>query len=119
MRVTPIPISTTILPKPMIEETQGAIRVTLYAEPTPQVTPQVRMLLISLESGALSRIKLQESVGIKDREHFRKAILDPLLSGQLIERTIPELPTSRLQQYRLTNKGRLLLETLATKRKQP
>lgn len=115
MRVTPIPISTTILPKPLIEETQGAIRVTLYAEPT----PQVRMLLISLESGALSRIKLQESVGIKDREHFRKAILDPLLSGQLIERTIPELPTSRLQQYRLTNKGRLLLETLATKRKQP
>ena len=38
--------------------------------------------------------------------------LDQLLSAQLIERTIPEKPTSRLQKYRLTKKGKALLAKL-------
>jgi hypothetical protein len=33
--------------------------------------------------------------------------LDRLLSEQILERTIPEKPNSRLQKYRLTEKGRM------------
>ena len=36
----------------------------------------------------------------------------PALASDLIERTIPEEPNSRLQIYRLTAKGRALLGTL-------
>ncbi len=42
-------------------------------------------------------------------DHYNK-YLRPLLNVGWIEWTIPEKPTSRLQKYRLTDKGRKLLE---------
>jgi DNA-binding MarR family transcriptional regulator len=84
---------------------------------TPQVTPQVRALLVAIVDAPCSREELQEAVGIKDREHFRKAYLEPLLTVAWIERTISEKPTSRLQKYRLTEKGRRLLEQLEKERR--
>jgi predicted HTH transcriptional regulator len=44
--------------------------------------------------------------GRSDRTKFRDQVLKPLLVEGLIEMTIPDKPTSRLQQYRLTPKGR-------------
>jgi hypothetical protein len=58
---------------------------------------------------------LQQSLGLRDDEHFRKAYLLPALSSGLIERTIPEKPQSRLQRYRLTGKGRRVVERLKAK----
>lgn len=78
----------------------------------PQDTPQVRALLGAIVDVPRSREVLQEAVGIKDREHFRKAYREPLLTAAWIKRTIPDKPTSRLQKYRLTEKGRGLLEQL-------
>jgi predicted transcriptional regulator len=46
---------------------------------------------------------------MKDREHFRQAYIEPLVNAGWIERTIPDKPTSRLQKYRLTDKGRYWL----------
>lgn len=86
---------------------------------TPQVTPQVRALLGAIVDAPLSRGELQETVGIKDREHFRKAYLEPLLTVDWIERTIPDKPTSSLQKYRLTEKGRSLLEQLNKEKGRP
>ena len=77
-------------------------------EVTPQVTPQVVLVLdaaVNFASGA----ELQQAAGLKDRVHFLKAYLEPLLADGLIERTIPEKPTSRLQKYRLTDKGQAVL----------
>ncbi|HKM36545.1 MAG TPA: ATP-binding protein [Thiopseudomonas sp.] len=46
-----------------------------------------------------SRNEIQEHLDLKHREHFRRAILNPLLdSGQLL-RTIPDKPTSPNQQF--------------------
>ncbi len=84
----------------------------LTPQDTPQVTPQVRVLLGAIVDAPRSREELQEAVGIKDREHFRKAYIEPFLTVGWIERTIPDKPTSRLQKYRLTEKGRSLLEHL-------
>jgi ATP-dependent DNA helicase RecG len=47
---------------------------------------------------------------LKSAEHFRKAYLAPALKVGLIEMTIPDAPNSRLQRYRLTEKGRKQLQ---------
>jgi ATP-dependent DNA helicase RecG len=75
---------------------------------TPQVTPQVATLLKVLR-GEMNREQLQEALGLRARKNFRLLYLMPSLEAGLIERTIPDKPTSRLQKYRLTEKGRSLL----------
>ncbi|MGB2984115.1 MAG: RNA-binding domain-containing protein [Candidatus Bipolaricaulia bacterium] len=81
----------------------------LAGEETPQVTPQVERLLRACE-GELLRGELQQRLGLRDRESFRKAYLVPALDADLIEMTIPEKPTSSKQKYRLTEKGQRLLD---------
>jgi ATP-dependent DNA helicase RecG len=49
---------------------------------------------------------------LKNADHFRKAYLLPLLKPDLLEMTLPDKPNSRLQKYRLTEKGRLFLSEL-------
>lgn len=77
---------------------------------TPQVTPQVAMqvekMLDAAANEARSREELQSAAGMIDREHFRKAYVEPLVTAGWLERTIPYKPTSRLQKYRLTARGR-------------
>jgi ATP-dependent DNA helicase RecG len=96
-------------------ESVDQAEVQVAGQVTPQVTPQVRALLGALVDSPRSREELQDAVEIKDREHFRKAYLEPLLAIVWIERTIPDKPTSRLQKYRLTEKGRVLLDHLDEK----
>ena len=72
---------------------------------TPQVSPQVSRLLAILTS-PMTRSELQQRLGLVDREHFRKDYLSPALTTGLVEMTIPDRPNSRLQKYRLTDKGR-------------
>jgi len=44
---------------------------------------------------------------------FQANYLSPLLKDKLLERTIPDKPTSRLQKYRLTERGTKMLATMA------
>lgn len=81
----------------------------LAPQVTPQVVKQVRMILKAATEGN-SREVLQEATGMRDREHFRKTYLEPLLSAGWLERTIPDKPRSSKQKYRLTEKGRTILE---------
>ena len=53
--------------------------------------------------------ELMAIVGRADRTKFRNRILKPLLDAGLLEMTVPDKPNSRLQEYRLTGKGRALL----------
>lgn len=54
----------------------------------------------------MSRDALQAALGLRDRKSFRARYLTPALAGGLIEMTSPDKPNSRLQQYRLTERGR-------------
>ena len=75
----------------------------------PQVTPQVARVL-EAASSACSFAELQAAAGLKDRVHFLKTHLEPLLLAGWIERTIPDKPRSSKQKYRLTEKGRQTLD---------
>lgn len=56
----------------------------------------------------MSRAQMMEKLVLKDREHFREHYLQNALQAGLIEYTIPDKPTSRLQKYRLTKLGKQL-----------
>jgi hypothetical protein len=81
---------------------------------TPQVAPQVGELLAAMR-GEMSREVLQSVLGLRDRKSFRERYLRPALDADLIEMTLPAKPSSRLQQYRLTEKGRRFLADQAIK----
>ena len=68
-------------------------QVTDQAAPqvAPQVTPQVARVL-EAASSAYSFVELQAAAGLKDRVHFLKTHLEPLLFAGWIERTIPDKP---------------------------
>ncbi len=72
---------------------------------SPQVTPQVGELLAAI-LGEMGRETLQSALCLSDRKSFRERYLKPALAEGLIEMTIPDKPNSRLQKYRLTDKGR-------------
>jgi predicted HTH transcriptional regulator len=56
--------------------------------------------------GALMKI-----AGRADRTKFRNQVLQPLLDAGLVAMTLPDKPNSRLQKYRITEKGRALLDS--------
>jgi len=56
----------------------------------------------------MSRQEIQAALALRGRENFEARYLKPALEAYLVERTIPGKPNSRLQKYRLTEKGRAL-----------
>jgi predicted HTH transcriptional regulator len=69
---------------------------------------QVKILRKCLEISGIS--DLMALVSRSNRTKFRDQVVKPLLEEGLIEMTIPSKPTSRLQKYRLTAKGRVKLD---------
>ena len=85
----------------------------------PQVAPQGKPYverLVSVMKGELSRGKIQERLGLLDRENFRKTYLLPSLKAEVIEMTQPNSPKSPTQKYRLTRKGVMLLNSMKNKK---
>lgn len=76
---------------------------------TPQVAPQVGQLLQAIH-GEMPREALQDALGLQDRKSFRERYLKPALADGFIEMTVPDKPNSRLQRYRLTDKGHQWLQ---------
>jgi len=89
-----------------IHDSAGEVESHLGA--TGQVTGQVERLLRALH-GEMSRHEIQEALRLTHRDHFMDSYLKPALADELVERTIPDKPRSRLQKYRLTEQGRAWL----------
>ena len=79
---------------------------------TPHVTPHVaphvtppllRVLQAARRESTFS--SLRQAAALRDRMHFLKAYLEPLLAAGWLQRTIPDKPRSRLQRYLLTKTG--------------
>ena len=66
-------------------------------------------LLIACFSGEKSGKELLKIAGHKTRTGNFKKGLQRLIDEKLLEWTIPDKPSSRLQKYRLTEKGRRVL----------
>ncbi|WP_194973825.1 ATP-binding protein [Aquiflexum lacus] len=117
------------LPEPEIREMNGGIEITLFSrlveeaqkgtqrdvsttqvttQVTMQVTTQVRNLLEVFE-GTHNRQELQEKLGLANREHFRKAYLQPAIDLEFVALTVPEKPKSSKQRYTLTERGKNVL----------
>ena len=82
---------------------------------TPPVTPPVgpyvlKLLALLAQRGPLGNDDIRQAFDLKDRRRLRETYLAPALAEGLIEYTLPDKPNSRLQQYRLTDKGRALLK---------
>lgn len=80
-------------------------------EVTGGVTGEVRSLLRVLRD-EMGRAEIQSEIGLKSQANFRERYLEPALNWGLVEMTIPDKPTSRLQKYRLTEKGRQIKKDL-------
>ncbi len=93
--------------------------VNIKGETTPQVTHhdalhvtrQVKLLL-KVMVGEMTRAELMKDLKLKDRVNFYKKYLQPALTLNLIEMTIPGKPRSSKQKYRITEKGKEVLERL-------
>ena len=93
-------------PKSVYHFTTNFIRVVMPFAVADPATAQATAQAESVEEQVLafcqqpkSRQDIQDHLGLKHREHFRKEILNPLLdSGQLL-RTLPDKPTSPNQQF--------------------
>lgn len=108
--------------KPVFNETRHGFELTIpLAEETaaPEVSPevgtklalsghQVEILRNCLTEKAIGELMMIE--GRSDRTKFRNQVLNPLLKEKLLEMTHPDKPRSSKQKYRLTAKGKQLLE---------
>ena len=78
-------------------------------EVTMEVQPEVaRLLPCCLSPQGMRALMLQ--LGLRNAEHFRLTYLLPALNAGFLERTIPDKPRSCRQQYRLTAKGRAVIQ---------
>jgi len=74
-----------------------------------QVSEQVAKILRACSQGPKTKAELLESAGLANAYLNYKRHILPLVQSGVLELTIPDKPNSRLQKYRLTEKGRALL----------
>ena len=114
-------------PPPLFEERQGFLIVTFRAQlvaggaagtseaqsgAQSEAQSEARSIRVlgALSRGALSARSLAVALGMRSKTGALKRTLSEMLSKTLIEYTLPDRPNSRLQKYRLTEKGRQALQ---------
>ena len=94
-----------------------SVRERLAPSPEPSAQraapAQVEQWMIDILAACIEPRKvgeIQERSGIQVRRTLQRSYIVPLLRDGLLARTIPDKPRSRLQRYRTTGKGKMLLE---------
>jgi ATP-dependent DNA helicase RecG len=72
----------------------------------PVEAPVSKLLSLLLDKGEMGNAEILEALSLKSRRRMRENYIAPALRAGLVEYTIPDKPNSRLQKYRLTEKGR-------------
>lgn len=62
--------------------------------------------------GEMTWQELMQQLGLKDEKHFRQSYQQAAIALGVIEMTLPDKPTNRLQKYRLTTTGQRLQAAL-------
>ena len=97
------------LPEPTFAVTDGFV-ATVWRKPGDVAGEVTRLLLVC--QGEITRRQMQARLSLKGDDNFRRLYLVPALEAGLIEMTIPDKPTSRMQKYRLTAAGAAKLNQL-------
>ncbi len=69
-------------------------------------------LLNGLRDSELGKKEMAKMLGKHKPSRYLNELVSKMVSNGLIEFTIPDKPTSRLQKYRLTQKGRTWLDNM-------
>lgn len=85
-------------------------RVSKSSEQVSKSGEQV-MVILTAADAPRSRSELLATIGLADAYGNYRRHLIPLIESGLVERTIPDKPTSRHQRYRLTDAGRAYLDS--------
>ena len=107
------------LPEPQFTVSDGFVttiwrKAGQVATSQPESQPEsieLRVLRL-LTKEPLSKSAISGALGQKEISGHLNQVIRVLLNDQTLEYTLPDKSNSRLQQYRLTEKGRLLLEAL-------
>lgn len=67
---------------------------------------ELPLRLLWIFEGDMTRQEMMDSLELKSRNNFKINYLDVALDNKWIEMTMPDTPTSRFQQYRLTPLGK-------------
>jgi ATP-dependent DNA helicase RecG len=101
-----------------IGEASGRPESQPESRPESQPESLERRVLGLLADGPLSKSELSSRLGQKEVSGHLNQVIRVLLADQTVEYTRPEKPTSRLQKYRLTDKGAALLAGVRRKDEQ-
>jgi hypothetical protein len=69
----------------------------------------LRLLQLLAKQAPAGNEDIRKAFTLKDRKQLRETYIRPALAQGLIEMTVPDKPSSRLQKYRLTGKGKSLV----------
>ena len=85
-----------------------------YKEPDNEetLTPSERKFLSFVEqTGSLSAAELRTLMCVRNVSDFHARYIRPMLKRGLIEHTLPNAKRSKFQKYRLTRRGRAVVES--------
>lgn len=70
---------------------------------------KMTILLLRVSDGALGREELLREINLSNHTKNVRRYISPLERAGLIEKTLPNIPTSLCQKYQITPKGRAIL----------